>query len=136
MESWKICWRKGFAPQLSTASLQKLLVALETDDDQLVQGVTVLPSHFDRDRLLPIAAACPIAYCGWQDGLETAAEAEEFFGLSCEAADKVLGGPAECRWFTNWVDDTPREEMRAQLAWEVRHELELRQEDIYVRIAE
>ena len=35
----------------------------------------------------------------------------------------MLGEPAGCRWLLNWVDDTPREEMRGKLLGEVERSL-------------
>jgi hypothetical protein len=71
-----------------------------------------------------VEAACGLGYCGWQgDGLETVAEVEEFFARTCFEADQRLGEPAACRWFLNWFDETPREEMRRQLLPEVNRSL-------------
>ena len=68
----------------------------------------------------PVEAACALGYCGWQgDGLETVGEVEEFFARACFEADQRLGEPAACRWFLNWFDDTPRDEMRRELLAEV-----------------
>jgi hypothetical protein len=57
------------------------------------------------------------------DGLETVAEVEEFFARMCFEVDQRVGEPAGCRWFLNWFDETPREEMRAELLAEVERAL-------------
>ncbi len=53
-------------------------------------------------------------------------ECEEFFAKSCFDADERLGEKAACRWFLNWFDDTPRDQMRRDLLTEVEAELTLR----------
>src|SRR5262249_49069104 len=69
-------------------------------------------------------AACVVGYCGWQgEGLETVAEVEEFFARVCYETDQVLGEPAACRWFLNWFDETPRDEVRPELLAEVNRTL-------------
>jgi hypothetical protein len=55
--------------------------------------------------------------------LETVSEVEEFFARACFETDQRLGEPAACRWFLNWYDETPREEMRRQLLAEVNRSL-------------
>ena len=71
-----------------------------------------------------------VGFCAWQgDGLETVAEVEEFFARVCFEADQVLGEPAACRWFLNWFDETPRDEMRRQLVAEVNRALSDREHE-------
>ncbi|MBX9582421.1 MAG: hypothetical protein K2X87_19125, partial [Gemmataceae bacterium] len=61
-----------------------------------------------------------LGFCGWQgEGLESVGEVEEFFARACFEADQRLGEPAACRWFLNWFDDTPRDQMRRELLPEV-----------------
>lgn len=50
----------------------------------------------------------------------TVREVEEFFARMCYEIDLRVGEPAGCRWFLNWFDDTPRDEMRSELLTEVR----------------
>ena len=42
IESWRMVWREGFAPVLSTAGLLALREALLSDDARLSQGSTTL----------------------------------------------------------------------------------------------
>jgi hypothetical protein len=124
MESWRKAWRDGLAPQLSTAGLEALRKALQNDDPRLLQGATTSPPPLQCVQDWPVEAACGLGYCGWQgDGLETVAQVEEFFARSCFEADQLLGEPAGCRWFLNWFDETPREEMRRLLGAEVARTL-------------
>ncbi len=124
MESWRLTWRKGIAPQLSTNGLKALQAALESDDPRLLQGATTTPPPLQCVQDWPVEAACALGYCGWiGEGLESVAEVEEYFAKLCFAIDQTLGEPAACRWFINWTDDTPRDEMRAQLLVEVRRTL-------------
>jgi hypothetical protein len=127
MESWRKVWREGLAPQLSTPGLEALWLALVSDDARLLQGATTTPPPLACLQEWPVEAACVLGYCGWQgDGLETVAEVEECFARACFEADQCLGEPAACRWFLNWFDDTPREEMRRLLSAEVNRELNQR----------
>jgi len=120
MESWRKVWREGLAPHLSTPGLEALRRALIRDDCRLLQGATTPTPPLQCVQDWPVAAACALGYCGWQgDGLATVAEVEVFFARICFEADEALGEPAACRWFLNWFDETPREEMRAQLLAEV-----------------
>jgi hypothetical protein len=124
MESWRQVWRSGLAPQISTTGLQVLRRALIDDDARLLQGSTVTPPPLQCAQELPVEQACALAYCGWQgEGLETVADVEEYFARACFEADKILGEPAACRWFLNWFDDAPREEMRFLLLSEVERSL-------------
>jgi hypothetical protein len=124
MESWRKVWREGLADQISTSGLQALRRALLHDDARLLQGATTSPPPLQCVQDWPVEGACGLGYCGWQgDGLETVAEVEEFFARVCYEADQKLGEPAACRWFLNWFDETPREEMRRQLLPEVNRSL-------------
>src|SRR6266536_5035534 len=121
MESWRNTWRKGVAPLLSTESLDSLRAGLVNDDARLLQGATTTPPPLQCVQDWPVEAACALGYCGWQgDRLETVAEVEEFFARMCFEIDQLLGEPAACRWFLNWFDDTPRDEMRRELLVEVQ----------------
>jgi hypothetical protein len=61
-----------------------------------------------------------LGFCSWQgEEAQTVAEVEEDFARLCFEADQVLGEPAACRYFLNWYDETPRDEMRRELLAEV-----------------
>jgi hypothetical protein len=124
MESWRKVWREGMVHQLSPAGLEALRQALLTDDARLLQGATTTPPPLQCVQDWPVEAACALSFCGWQgEGLDTVAEVEEFFARACFETDQRLGEPAACRWFLNWYDETPREEMRRQLLAEVNRSL-------------
>jgi hypothetical protein len=124
MEAWRKVWREGVVPQLSTAGLEALRLGLTTDDARLLQGATTTPPPLQSVQDWAVEAACAVGFCGWQgDGMETVAEVEEFFARVCFEADQALGEPAACRWFLNWFDETPRDEMRRQLLGEVTRAL-------------
>jgi hypothetical protein len=130
MESWRKVWRDGVVPLLSTESLEALRQGLVNDDACLIQGATTTPPPLQCVQDWPVEAACGLGYCGWRgEGLETVAEVEEFFARMCFEIDRNLGEPAGCRWFLNWFDETPREEMRQQLLAEVNRALALRHAD-------
>jgi len=116
MESWRLVWRQGLVPVLSTAGLEALRDALVTDDHRLVQGATTTPPPLMCVQDWPVEAACALGFCGWQgDGLESVGHVEEYFAKCCFEADQRLGEPAACRWFLNWFDDCGRFEMRREL---------------------
>src|SRR5215468_5912689 len=120
MESWRKVWREGVAPLLSRNALESLGRGLQADDTRLIQGATTTPPPLQCVQDRPVEAACALGYCGWQgEGLESVAEVEEFFARMCFEVDRALGEPAGCRWFLNWFDETPRDEMRRELLGEV-----------------
>jgi hypothetical protein len=130
MESWRKVWREGLAPLVSVAGLEALRAALVRDDPRLQQGATTTPPPLQCVQDWPVEAACAVGFCGWQgDGLETVGEVEEFFARTCFEIDQRLGEPAGCRWFLNWFDETPRDEMRQLLLGEVNRSLAQRQGD-------
>jgi hypothetical protein len=128
VESWRLVWRNGFVPVLSTPGLEALKKALETDDPRIVQGATTTPPPLMVVQDWPVEAACALGFCGWQgDNLETVGAVENHFARCCFEADQRLGEPAACRWFLNWFDDTPRDDMRRDLLMEVNLALTERQ---------
>jgi hypothetical protein len=127
IEAWRRAWR-ALAQQISTKALRALRKALENDDKRLLQGATCSPPPLQAVQDWPVQAACSLGYCGWQgDGLETVAEVEMYFGQVCFDADTRLGEPGACRYFLNWFDETPREEMRFALLVELQRELACRE---------
>jgi hypothetical protein len=120
LASWQRSFREGIVPQLSAAGLMALKQALETDDPELLQGATTSPPPLDSVSDWPVKAACAIAFAGWKgEHRITVAEVEQFFARVCYLAGQTLGDPAGARWFLNWFDDTPREQMRWELLAEV-----------------
>jgi hypothetical protein len=76
----------------------------------------------------PVEGACVVGYCAWQgDGLKTVGEVEEVFAKTCFDVDQRIGEPAVVRFFLDWFDDTPRDEMRKLLLPEVNRALTERQ---------
>jgi hypothetical protein len=123
-EAWRVVFRRGFVPVLSTNGLVALRVALDTNDPRLTQGSTTTPPPLMCVQDWPVEAACALGFCGWQgENLETVGEVEEYFAKACFEADNRLGEPAACRFFLNWFDDTPRPEMIRELLFEVNLEL-------------
>ena len=130
LEPWRRCWRLGVVPELSTAALQALARGLADNDEAIIQGETVLPTYLPSVANLAVEAACPLSYAGWQgDGLRTVGEVEEFFEMVCGAIDLRLDEGAGCRWFINWVDETPRDVVRSLLLEEVELALNQRMKD-------
>lgn len=127
MHTWITIWREGAAPSLSTPGLEALQKALTNDDARLLQGATTTPPPLQCVQDWPVEAACALSFCGWQgEGLETVAEVEEYFVRMCFEIDQHLGESAACRWFLNWFDETPRDEMRQKLLSEVQRSLKSR----------
>jgi hypothetical protein len=120
MESWRMVWRDGFVPVLSTSGLEALRDALTGDDPRLTQGSTTTPPPLMCVQDWPVEAACALGFCGWHgDELESVGQVEEFFARACFEADQRLGEPAACRWFLNYWDDTPRERLFREMLEEV-----------------
>lgn len=120
MTPWQRAWRVGFAPGISTDGLKALMGALFVDDPRVTQGITTTPPPMMSTQDCPVEAADAIGFCGWQgDGLSTAGEVEEYFAKACYDADHRLGEEGACRWFVNWFDNTPRNEMRRLLMDEI-----------------
>lgn len=129
IEKWKAVWRDAIAPQLSTAGLRALREALLTDNLRLLQGSTTQPLPLTSFRDFEVEGACAIGYCGWiGDGLRLVSDVEEYFAKVCHETDVALDEPAGCRWFLNWADQTPRDEMRRKLLSEVESVLAARQD--------
>jgi hypothetical protein len=123
--SWKIVWREGIVPLVGRDELVALRDALRSDDPKLVQGCTVSPPPLQSVQDWHCEAACGSGFMGWRGGeLDTVAEVEEFFARMCFNIDQRLGEPAACRWFLNWFDETPRDEMIRLLLPEVETALE------------
>lgn len=124
VESWRKVWREGLVPQLPTTGLLALLEALAKDDPRIIQGATTSPPPISSVVDWPVEGTCVIGFCGWQgEKLETVGEVEQFFAQVCRDVDQWLGEPAACRYFLNWFDQTPRDEMRKCLLEEVRRAL-------------
>lgn len=120
MELWRHAWRNGFAKVIPRPGLVALAAALRDDAPELLQEVTTSPPPIPGCDHVPCTGGCAISLAGWRgNGLETVADVEAAFTESCFKADQLLGGPAECRHFMDWFDDTPRDEMRRALLPEV-----------------
>jgi hypothetical protein len=125
--AWQKCWREGIAPSLTVPQLLALRFGLLADDGRLTQGSTTTPPPMECVKDWPVEAACSIAYALWQgDKLGTVGEVEEAWAHVCWQADVRLNEPAATRYFLNWYDDTPREEMRRDLLREVEREIDER----------
>lgn len=121
MERWRLVWRQGFAPKISTVGLQALLKALEEDDQTLIQGNTVYPQEGQPE------ACCLIAYAGWKgDGLKSTVDIVDYFDRLCAGADEAFKNPLEGYYFFKWFDDQKREEFRRELIPEIKLALEKR----------
>ena len=147
LESWRLVWRDGFVPQLTKQQLEALRDALASDDPRLIQGATTTPPPLMCVADWAVECGCVLSYCGVvaNGGFESltikdywdkvknnptpckVGTAEEEFAKLCFNADQRLGEPAACRWFLNWFDDTPRNEMREKLLGEVELNLKERE---------
>lgn len=124
---WRKVWREGVVPNLTETNLRNLKAALERDDAALCQGETTCPPPLACLSQAPCEKACALGYCGLSDGLQTVGEVEEFFARMCKAIDDRMGELAACRWFLNWFDDTPRNQMCRELIEEINLALEGKQ---------
>jgi hypothetical protein len=127
MEMWRRVWRDGLAPQISSEALESLRLALVYDNPRLAQGATCSPPALEALCGQPVERACALGYCGWQgDGRRRVGEIDDYFQRLCDAADERMAERAVCRFFVNWYDDTPRDQMRRQLLAEVEETLRRR----------
>jgi hypothetical protein len=130
MEAWRKVWREGFAPQLSTDGLEALRKALEADDPSLIQRATTSPPPLACVTDWPVEGACAVAYGIWKGGgTGLVGDVEEAFAKACFNCDEALDETAGCRWFLNFFDDTPRDEVRRLLVPEVVRELNRRRRE-------
>ena len=109
-------FRKGIAPQVSDEQLESLKTALVTDDHRLIQGCTTSPPDLMCVADWPVESCCAISWFAWQGEEMTVKEVGDKFGNYCYECDVLLSDPGCVRHFLNWFDDTPRNEMRAELA--------------------
>lgn len=108
-------FKDGFAPVLGPDKLAALRLACVTDDQRLQQGRTCFPWDLAHNEALPCESACPVGFAALSDGA-TVGDVGTFFAETCFAADQKLGEVAGCRFFLDFVDDTPRAEMLTTLA--------------------
>ena len=119
-EAWRRVFRSGIIPLLSTTGLNGLQRSLIEDDPRLTQGSTTSPPPLQCVLNCELEGGCVITLAGWHEGVaDTVGEAEEYFAKICFEADQRLGEPAAVRYFLNWFDDTPRDEMRRELLSEI-----------------
>lgn len=124
---WRHVWRLGLAPFISSRGLAALETALETDDSRLLQGATCSPPLLEVWSARKICAACALGWTGWHgEDLRSIGAVADYFHRLCDQADEALNEPGASRFFLNWYDDAPRDEMRQQLLAEVQLELRSR----------
>ena len=120
MTAAETVFKVGFAPGVPADALADLRDALDRDDPSVGQGFTTSPPPLSANQDLPVECACPVSWTAWLAGANpaclTVGEVETAFARLCFEADARLGEPAACRWFLNWVDDAPREEVRRHLS--------------------
>lgn len=126
VQTWRAVFREGFAPILPTNGLEYVAELLRNDSPELIQGATTYPPPITVNQQEAAEAACFLGACGMGAGCQTVNEVEEFFAKACWDADQRIGEQAACRWFLNWFDDTPRDEMRRELLAEVEQTLATR----------
>jgi hypothetical protein len=121
-EAWKRVWRVGLAPQFTIRGLEGLKLALEQDRRSLITGATMQPPPLMCMQHEAVEACCPLCYAlldGMRPEAVSVGPLEEHFAEACFRADQLCGEPAAVRYFLNWTDETPRDEMRKQLLIEV-----------------
>ena len=126
MESWRLVWRDGFAPVLTTDRAG--------GPPRRPRGGRPPADAGLHDHPAPAACACrtgrsrpparSATAAGRATGWRPSARSRSSSPACCFEADQRLGEPAACRWFLNWFDDTPRDEMRRELLAEVELALE------------
>ena len=115
-------WRKGLAPLLTLEQLEKLRIALVTDDKRLEQGVTVRPRPASEDDPVEATAGCLIGFCALGE-YRRSADIEGYFAYTCAEIDTRMSEQAAARHLINFWDDNPRDVVRADLLAEVQRAL-------------
>lgn len=127
MESWRLVWREGIAPNLPLLGLLLAARALAENSVEIVQGATTSPPPLLALVDQPAQAADLISFCNWKGWLlQTIGEIEEAFSQVCYDCDYQIGEPAACRWFLNWWDDSDRTVLRVEMDYEIKREIERR----------
>ena len=122
-------WRKGLAPLLTLEQLERLRVALVTNDPRLEQGVTVLPRPASEDDPGEATAGCLIGFCAMGE-YRRSADIEGYFAYTCAEIDTRMSEQAAARHLLNFWDDNPRDVVRADLLTEVQRTLAERRADL------
>ncbi len=128
-EPWLRVFVDGFAPNMTDDELLALRGGLERDDPRILQGATTTPPPLLCVHDWPCECACPIGYTTLAtiDGA-TVGQVENVFANLCFMCNASLPSePNACRFFLNWVDVTPRPEMRASLVEAIEHVLAQRE---------
>lgn len=125
IEPWRLVWRQGISPFLHTDGLVQLLMALETDSPELIQGETVAPPT-RAIGMMPLGA-CAVAYVRWKyrvDAVDekptTCNQLHSHLEDVQEWTNQRMGRLNAFRDFTRWYDYGQRKETFAALAEEVR----------------
>jgi hypothetical protein len=125
--AWQKVWREGLCPQLTTAGLQNLQRALERDDPRLITGTTVKPPPLMCRLGEAVESCCPLCWAildtNTQPCYVSVGQLEERFADTLLKASDRLGWPLAAKYWLNWVDESPRDEMRRLLLAEVHREL-------------
>ncbi len=130
IEIWRKVFRQAIAPSLSTRALQALHDGVESKDERLVRGMTTVPPPLPSVQDWPVESACALGYCGWiGEGLPTVGEVDEFFARLCFEIDNKLGEPSGCRWWLNFWDEAPWEEVHRETLIETKRALAQRMQE-------
>ena len=133
--TWVEVWRDFLCPQLNDAGLRELREALARDAATLITGASLYPPDIQGCRDWPVESACPLGYALWHGS-----DDPPIVGVLCRRFTEAvircdeMAGQAVAFIFLRWVDNTPRDLMRAQLIEEVDREL-LRREDAEADLA-
>lgn len=127
MEAWCTVFREGFLPGFSDAGLEALREALAGNDPRLIQQGTTRPPPLMCVQDWPCEAADAVGWPAWQGGRNpaclTVGDVEEAFARACHEADARVGEEGGCRWFLNFWDDGPRDDVFRRVLAEVEFEL-------------
>lgn len=124
LAAWQRCWRGGLADLLPTKGLVALREALIVDSRRLVQEVTAIDGDGEGYDPYVVAACCPLAYCGWKTGEVISIEdAIAYVDVLRQRQKRRSKDGSGVRDFIQWVDSTPRKQMRRELLAEVTRTL-------------
>lgn len=128
MEKWKEIWRRGLLPQMPVCGLEALLIALETEKDEVL-GEGTIGVHVSSERPRLVRATAPWLYPFWLNGeCPTEDLARLVLRRVLVQCDRFLGKTRSIGPFIEWWENGEGDTKREQLAREVRFDLDMKAE--------
>jgi hypothetical protein len=131
--AWQRVFRQGLLPDVSTKALHAFRQALAEDSPLLIQGATMNPPELQCVTDWTVEGACGLCWLaanGTKPNAFTVGELERLFMEAAWECDQRLGELGAIRYWLNWYDDAPREQMQTALLAEIDRELAERERQV------